>query len=404
MGSSRPLRKKDTALIERHENTKGLGLGGRYMACALGLGLLVLLGSIIVLVVRLRGWPLLHVQWSAGDFQVFYQAALDTARGRDPYVRPAYHSIPAFSAFVRLFTLLPRPYAYAIWVSVLAAAQGLGMLLLATRHGYRAVLALLALSPAVLLTLLVGQPVPLLVLGLAAALYAVEHDRPVLAGACLAIVWVKPQIALPAAVFFALCRPRMALGFLLASAALLASPSLPAWLHNITHFVAQSQNVQESPAGLWPQFLGAHQAGYLVILVLAAGASVLVQRRAATPARTLAWLLLIWFVAAPYSRPYELALLAIPATVLGPLLPVVLLDCWLATALSFYSLSTAAVVAPLLMLPVPRRAAAAQTTGGPGDGEAGTTHWLVAWLPRTTSQGHVSPSRFPSRRYTGRDS
>jgi hypothetical protein len=250
-------------LIERYENTKRLGLGGRSMTRALGLVLLVLLGSISVLVVRLRGWPSLHVQWGAGDFQVFYQAALDTARGRDPYVRPAYHSIPAFSAFVRLFTLLPRPQAYAIWVSVLAAAQGLGMLLLATRHGYRAVLALLALSPAVLLTLLVGQPVPLLVLGLAAALYAVEHDRPVLAGACLAIVWVKPQIALPAAVFFALCRPRMALGFLLASAALLAPPSLPAWLHNITHFVAQSQNVQESPAGLWPQLLARTGQGTL---------------------------------------------------------------------------------------------------------------------------------------------
>src|ERR671939_678366 len=106
MGSSRPIRKGDKVLIERHENTKRLGLGGQSMTCALGLGLLVLLGSISVLVVRLRGWPLLHGQWSAGDFQVFYQAALDTARGRDPYVRPAYHSIPAFSALVRLFTLL----------------------------------------------------------------------------------------------------------------------------------------------------------------------------------------------------------------------------------------------------------------------------------------------------------
>ena len=147
-----------------------------------------------------------------------------------------------------------------------------------------------------------------------------------------------------------------------------------------------------------------HRAGYLVMLVLAAGASVLVQRRAATPARTLAWLLLIWFIAAPYSRPYDLTLLAISAAVLGPLLPVVLLDCWLATALSFYSLSTAAVVAPLLMLPVPRRAAAAQTRGGSGDGEAGTIRWRVAWLRRTTSWAHVSPSRSPDRGYTGRDS
>src|SRR5437763_17161372 len=116
MGSSRPIRKGDTVLIERDETTKGFGLGGRSMTRALGLGLLVLLGSITALVVLLRGWPLLHVQWSAGDFQVFYQAALDTARGRDPYASPAYHSIPAFSAFVRLFMLLPRPQAYAIWV------------------------------------------------------------------------------------------------------------------------------------------------------------------------------------------------------------------------------------------------------------------------------------------------
>ena len=130
----------------------------------------------------------------------------------------------------------------------------------------------------------------------------------------------------------------------------------------------------------------------------------MVHRRAATPAHTLAWLLLIWFVAAPYSRPYDLALLAIPAAVLGPLLPVVLLDCWLATALSFYSLSTAALVAPLLMLPRPRRAVATQTRGGPGDGEAGSARWLVAWLPRTTSRGRVSPSRSPSRRYRGGDS
>ena len=55
MGSSQPILKGGAALIERYENTKGLGLGGRYMTHALGLALLVLLGSISVLVVRLRG-------------------------------------------------------------------------------------------------------------------------------------------------------------------------------------------------------------------------------------------------------------------------------------------------------------------------------------------------------------
>src|SRR5439155_15937784 len=90
-----------------------------YMTRAVGLGLLVILGSASALLLVLRGWPLLHVPWSAGDFQVFYQAAMDTAQGRDPYAGPAYHSIPAFSAFVHLFTLLPRAHAYAIWVSVM---------------------------------------------------------------------------------------------------------------------------------------------------------------------------------------------------------------------------------------------------------------------------------------------
>src|SRR5207237_8252335 len=131
---------------------------------------------------------------------------------------------------------------YVVCIVMLRVPLYSGLHLLPSLHGYRSVHSLIALSPAVLFTLLLVQPVPFLVLGLAAALYAVDHDRPALAGACLAIVWVKPQIALPAAVFFALCRPRMALGFLLASGALLAPPSLPAWLHNITHFVAQSQN------------------------------------------------------------------------------------------------------------------------------------------------------------------
>ncbi len=179
---------------------------------------------------------------------------------------------------------------------------------------------------------------------------ALERDRLVLAGVLLALVWLKPQDALPAACLFAICRPRVALGFVAGSAALLAAPGLPGWLHSMTAFAVGREKVQASLAGVWPNVLGPHHPGFLVVVAIALAGSALVQRRRWGQARTLALLLLIWFGAAPYSHAYDVAVLLVPLAVLGPVPTALLADCWLAAALSFYSLSTAVLVAPLLLL------------------------------------------------------
>jgi hypothetical protein len=108
--------------------------------------------------------------------------------------------------------------------------------------------------------------------------------------------------------------------------------------------------VQASLAGVWPDVLGPHHPGFLVIAAVALAGSIVVQRRGWGHARTLALLLLIWFGAAPYSHAYDVAMLLVPLAVLGPAPAALLTDCWLAAALSFYSLSTAVLVAPLLLL------------------------------------------------------
>jgi len=163
-------------------------------------------------------------------------------------------------------------------------------------------------------------------------------------------VWLKPQIALPAACLFVLVRPRVAIGFGLASIGLLACPSLPAWLRHLRAFNVEHERVQASLAGLWPGMFGPHHPGFLIVVAGALVASVPVLRGGLPPARALALLLLIWFVAAPYSHAYDSTLLIVPLVVLGACPPALLLDYWLGTALSFYSLSTAVIVAPLLLI------------------------------------------------------
>jgi hypothetical protein len=77
-------------------------------------------------------------------------------------------------------------------------------------------------------------------------------------------------------------------------------------------------------------------------------------------------------------------MLLVPLAVLRPIPTVLLVDCWLATALSFYSLSTAVLVAPLLLL-----AAVARPDGSQGraqDAFPGTSGFQPADESRQAAQ------------------
>ena len=316
----------------------------------IGLALLLALGTLASLLVLMRGHPVVWLFDPHGDFSDFYGAAQAAVHNRDPYRVPLYHYFPALTLLLRPLSLFGQAQAYVIWLLFLALTELAALALLARRYGRRVWWGALALGPSIALATMVSQPLPLLVLALAGAMLCLERERPALAGACLAVAWLKPQLALPAICLFVIARPRVALGFALASLALLAPPSLPAWLHVMSAFNVEHESVQASLAGLWPSVLGAHHPAYIVLALCALGASLVAQRRSLSGARTLAWLLLIWFIAAPYSHAYDTALLVVPLAVLGPLPAVLLLDCWLSTALTYYSLSSAALVAPLLML------------------------------------------------------
>ena len=322
----------------------------RYSARVCGLVLLAALGVVAALLVLLRGSPVVWLFDPHGDFTVFYGAAQASLHGRDPYTVPLYHYLPALAVLLRPLGLLKQNHAYVVWEAFLTLCQVGTITLLTYQYGRRAIIGALALSPALALAIMVAQPVALVMLALAGAMFALERDRATLAGVLLAAVWLKPQVALPAVCMFALCRPRVAVGFGLASVGLLACPPLSAWLHQLGAFDVEHERVQASLAGLWPRLFGPHHPGFLLVVGGALLVSVLMQRRQRAPASALAVLLLIWFIAAPYSHAYDIALLIVPLAVLGTLPSVVLIDCGLAAGLSFYSLSTAVIVAPLLLL------------------------------------------------------
>lgn len=322
----------------------------RYGARACGLVLLAALGVVAVLLVLLHGSPVVWLFDPHGDFSDFYGAARASLHGRDPYTVPLYHYLPALAVLLRPLGLLKQNHAYVVWEAFLILCQVGAIILLTYQYGRRAIIGALALSPALALAIMVAQPIALVMLALAGAMVALGRERFVLAGVLLAAAWLKPQVALPAVCLFVLCRPRVAIGFGLASVSLLACPPLSAWLHQLGAFDVEHERVQASLAGLWPRLFGPHHPGFLLVIGGALLVSVLMQRRQQTPMSALAALLLIWFIAAPYSHAYDIALLIVPLAVLGTLPSVVLIDCWLATALSFYSLSTAVIVAPLLLL------------------------------------------------------
>jgi hypothetical protein len=212
-------------------------------------------------------------------YQLWYGARALLLEHRDPYDpqvtlemqqalygRPAlpsegqpafYYPMPVL-LLVAPFALIPYPLAAAAWLCLLlfalTAAVGValwGLKWRASQHGRAAlVLCALALFP-VLWSVLLGQVAALLLLPLNAGLAALLHKRDKLAGVCLALSALKPQMVyllLPVLGVWALFNRRWhLLGTFVATLIALSGVSwllLPAWparfLASVTHYATIS--------------------------------------------------------------------------------------------------------------------------------------------------------------------
>jgi hypothetical protein len=295
------------------------------------------------------------------DFAAFYAAGLTLRHGHDPYSwsqlgateahlgsisdprQPMrfnpYANPPLFAWALAAFTLVPEQPAYVIWLAAMLTAMLGSVALLAScdgmgRRGWA--LLIFAVTPAPVIGYFLGQQTPLLLLALAAALAALRHNRPALAGVALTVGWIKPHLMFPIALVLVamLSWPqarRLLASFLCASALfglaswLLTGAALfMAWLRDLSVYGHTLDTVQpdlSSLAGVylsvverpWSAYIGAAIVGawllFAVLLVRKA------RREGLAPAddrwlRLVALALASWLLATPYAHPADLVLLA----------------------------------------------------------------------------------------------
>jgi hypothetical protein len=300
------------------------------------------------------------------DFRAFFAAATVVAHHGDPYNWPslaaaeyqlydAPHGLapgnPAYYEFLAYpegpwlafalapITNLPWPVAYALFAVLL------GLLLIAASFttfsllGWPRRRAALAagctlLSAVGFINLFMGQ-VSVLVFGaFMAAWLLARRGRPWLAGAVLALVWVKPNIGLPLPLVLALLEPgvarRMIGGFVAASAAAFGFAAAVMGLHflewplQVPRMWQAVQGLQPDIASIesffYPGLSGWIKTAALVLTLLAAilygGWAI---RRAPDAHTRGLTLLIIWLFALPFVQSYDLILL-LPAVglLLGP--------------------------------------------------------------------------------------
>lgn len=180
------------------------------------------------------------------DFRVFYAAASLSSHGGDPYdpsqqfaeedrlfqgtgvgsTHAPYGYPPIFTAALRTALPLGEPAAYVLFAGLLAVAGAAGVeLLLAALHRDRRGMAraFFLTSTPMVLSLLVGNPSPILLLTVAAAMWLTRNHRPLLGGLVLSACLLKLPVGLPAAGAIILASPwsraRLASGFAAGTAA-----------------------------------------------------------------------------------------------------------------------------------------------------------------------------------------
>jgi hypothetical protein len=339
----------------------------------------LLTAACLVICVIFGVWQLSPIFWSevGNDSRVFYAAATLASRGGNPYdfgqlsVTEAQINAEARSAGSGRDSLSPNEYHYPPVMTrgwQLLAPLGDGwffvvnsaILLLAGVIGIELILASLqwrdrwlprlffVFSLPMLTVLSSGNPASVMLLGWAGALLASRRGRPVLAGAVLAVCWIKPPVGIPIAAALLLFERdqwrRLLEGLVIGSVVFAAINVMAggfagtgAWIQSLFDFTA-SINAQQSSviqqrflAGLSaPFFFLGPVAATAIALALAAALLLWAHRRRAlrrdAPGAlplALAVLTATALAVAPYIHTYDLVLEAVPVLVLAglPLTP-----------------------------------------------------------------------------------
>jgi len=266
---------------------------------------------------------------------------------RDYYYLDRYYNPPLFHAALVPLARLPFAGGYAIYTALVVILAVVGAWLTLRALGWRgratvAATGILLVSPGFFLAARNGQQSTLLLCALGAALYAVRRDRPALAGAVLALGWVKPHLLVPFALIAPLLLPsrramlRWYAGFAAATAfgvaltLLLAGPaSIAAWLHLLLHYGATVDSLHSYLPSLSGMGLVALPHPWNKIIsfgLMAAGLGVIVAivvRGRRDPSGAL-WprlgaLLAAWLLFTPYAHVNDDVLLLLPlAAAWGP--------------------------------------------------------------------------------------
>jgi Glycosyltransferase family 87 len=296
------------------------------------------------------------------DFRAFFAAATVVAHQGDPYSWPTlgateyrlydasggikpgdatYYEFLAYPegpwlAFALLpLTSLPWTVAYALFaamlgLTLLTAAFGTFTLLGWPRRRAALAAGCMLLSAVGFINLFMGQ-VSVIVFGaFIAAWLLASRGRPWLAGAVLALVWMKPNIGLPLPLVLALLEPavarRMIGGFMVASAALFGvafavlGTAFFEWPLQVPRMWQAVQGLQPDMASVesfyYPGLGGWIKTAALAVTLLAAVAygSWAIGRAPDAHSRGLT-VLILWLFALPFVQSYDLILL-LPAVAL----------------------------------------------------------------------------------------
>jgi hypothetical protein len=317
-------------------------------------------------------WLISPVFWDrlGGDSRAFYAATRLQLRGGDPY---SFSQLTAEEAAIDAAAGAPpgssaygaNPYHYPplmtrAWEVITPLGDrgfywvNFGILLLLGLLGFELILAALSLadrwlaraffvvSPGMALVLVSGNPSTLLLAGWGGALLAASRNRAVLAGALLAVGWIKPPVGIPVALALAIAGPSskraLAAGFGLGTAVFGAANLLMSdlsqtlrWLGSLFEFTATLNPKQSTVIGQCcltglpavlsdrvplPQAVLAAGAVGAVILWVAARRGLLGTARP-DPLLPLALLTSLALVTSPYVHLNDLVLEALPALVIA---------------------------------------------------------------------------------------